>query len=99
MATIAHPRSDGIITSPKLLVRESRLLPQQQSQERQKLAQLTEMIWQHLTPSEQLLESLVDIEEISYRPMPPNRSFSVRVRYRNKRRGKPLSYSLDLDDE
>ena len=99
MATISPPRPDGITTLPKLLRRESKVMPQLQSLERQKLAEITETIWQHLTPVEQLLESHTSIDEISYRPMPPNRSFTVRVRYQDKGRGKPLPYLLDLDDD
>ena len=99
MATISPPRPDGITTSSKLLRRESKVMPQLQSLERQKLAEITETIWQHLTPVEQLLESQTSIDEISYRPMPPKRSFTVRVRYQDKGRGEPLTYSLDLDDE
>ncbi|HEY9871928.1 MAG TPA: hypothetical protein V6D12_00715 [Candidatus Obscuribacterales bacterium] len=99
MATISPPRPDGITTSPKLLVRESKFIPQLQSLEGQKLAEITETIWQHLTAVEQLLESYTSIDEISYRPMPPKRSFTVRVRYQDKGRGEPLPYSLDLDDE
>jgi hypothetical protein len=74
-------------------------MPQLQSIERQKLAEITETIWQHLTPVEQLLESHTSINEISYRPMPPKRSFTLRVRYQDKGRGEPLPYSLDLDDD
>lgn len=99
MATISPPRPDGITTSPKLLVRESKVIGQLQSLEGQQLAEITESIWQHLTPVEQLLESLEDIDEISYRPMPPKRSFSVRVHYQDKGRGEPLPYSLDLNDD
>lgn len=99
MATISLPRPDGITTSSKLLRRESKVMPQLQSLERQKLAEITESIWQHLTPVEQLLEFHTSIDEISYRPMPPKRSFTVRVRYQDKGRGEPLTYSLDLDDE
>ena len=99
MATIFPPGPDGITTSPKLLVRESKVIGQLQSLEGQKLAEITETIWQHLTPVEQLLESLEDIDEISYRPMPPKRSFTVRVRYQDKGRGEPLPYSLDLNDD
>lgn len=99
MATISSPRPGGITTSPKLLRRESKVMPQLQSIERQKLAEITETIWQHLTPVEQLLESHTSINEISYRPMPPKRSFTLRVRYQDKGRGEPLPYSLDLDDD
>jgi len=41
------------------------------------------------------LESLEDLND--YRPMPPNRSFTVRVRYHFKGRGKPREYPLDDD--
>ena len=98
MATISPSRHDGITTSPKLLVRESKDILKLQSLEGQKLAEITETIWQHLTTVEQLLESHTSIDEISYRPMPPKRSFTVRVHYQDKGRGKPLPYSLDLDD-
>jgi hypothetical protein len=99
MATISPPHPNGITTSPKLLRRESKVMPQLQSLERQKLAEITETIWQNLTPVEQLLESQTSINEFSYRPVPPKRSFTVRVRYQDQGRGKPLTYSLDLDDE
>jgi hypothetical protein len=99
MARISPLRPNGITTSPKLLRRESKVIPQLQSLEGQKLAEITETIWQHLTAVEQLLESSTSIEEISYRPMPAKRSFTVRVRYQNQGRGKSLTYSLDLDDE
>lgn len=98
MATISPPCPNGITTLPKLLRRESKVMPQLQSLERQKLAEITESIWQDLTRVEQLL-SHTTIDEISYRPMPPKRSFTVRVRYQNHGRGEPLAYSLDLDDE
>jgi hypothetical protein len=98
-ATISPPCPNGITTSPKLLRRESKVIPQLQSLERQKLAEITETIWQHLTPVEQLLESHTNNDEISYRPVPPKRSFTVRVRYQSQGRGEPLTYSLDLDDE
>lgn len=98
MATISPLRPDGITTSPKVLRRESKVMPQLQSLERQKLAEITETIWQHLTLVEQSLESHTSID-VSYRPMPPKRSFTVRVRYQDKGRGEPLTYSLNLDDE
>lgn len=98
MATISPLRPNGITTSPKLLWRESKFMPQLQSLERQKLAEITETIWQHLTLVEQSLESHTSID-VSYRPMPPKRSFTVRVRYQDQGRGEPLTYSLDLDDE
>lgn len=109
MATILAPRPSETKRSPSLLVRESKYPPQLQSQEAQKLLNLTEAIWQHLTGTQRLLESLEkstaidqpllesaeDSREISYRPVPPNRSFTVRVRYNFKGRGEPLPYPLD----
>lgn len=95
MATISPPIPNKLITPPQLLVRGAKVIPQLQSLEGQKLAELTETIWQSLTAVERLLESLEDVNEISYRPMQPKRSFTVRVRYQLQGRGEPLPYPLD----
>ncbi len=99
MATIYSQSLNSITTSSKLLVRESTVATQPRSLERQKLAELTDTIWQHLTSVEQSLESPEDITETSYHPIPPKRSFNVLVRYQLQGRGKPLPYPLDLDDK
>ncbi|MCU0551857.1 MAG: hypothetical protein MUC48_21165 [Leptolyngbya sp. Prado105] len=78
-----------------ILVRELSIVPQLQSQERQKLAEVTEEIWQTLTTSEKELDNLAEDQEIQYNPVPPKRTFTVKVRYRFNGRMKPQSYSLD----
>lgn len=95
MATISPPIPNKLTTPSQLLVRESKIILQVQSLEVQKLAELTETIWQNLTPVERLLESLEDVSEISYRSMQPKRAFTVRVRYQQQGRGEPLPYPLE----
>ena len=109
MATILAPPPSENKSSPSALVRDSQYLPQLQSPEGQKLAELTKAIWENLAATQRLLESLEKItaieqpllesaedrSEISYNPVPPNRTFTVRVRYHFKGRGEPLPYPLD----
>lgn len=95
MATISPPIPNKLTTPSQLLVREPKTLLQGQSLEAQKLAELAETIWQDLTRVERLLESIEDVREISYRPIQPKRSFTVRVRYQLQGRGEPLPYPLE----
>ncbi|MBD1923549.1 hypothetical protein H6F77_21100 [Microcoleus sp. FACHB-831] len=96
MATIFASPPEKMAISPELLVRESKITPQLQSNEGRQLADITETVWQHLSDRTQLLRIILpDTEEISYRPMPPKRSFTVRVRYHLQGRGEPLPYPLD----
>lgn len=82
-------------TSTKLLVREAIISPALESPERQKLAEFKAKIWKALTLSERQLATPEKIEEIDYRPVPPKRIFTVRVRYQFKGHLEPQPYQLD----
>jgi len=96
MATIFPPRPSETKKAPSLLVRDSKYLSQPQSPERQKIAEITESIFlDYLKAIQGVLESLESQSEISYNPVPPKRSFTVRMRSQFKGRGKPLPYPSD----
>ncbi len=96
MTTIcSSPPTQGTTIGPKLLVREAVISPTFQSPERRRLAEFTDRIWKTLTPSEQQLTKSEDIQEISYNPVPPKRTFTVRARYQFKGRIEPQPYQLD----
>lgn len=95
MTTIHLPPPTSTEIRQHLLVREQPTVPQFQSQERQKLVEVTEHIWQTLTNSEKQLDTLADEEEIQYNPVPPRRAFTVKVRYRFTGRMQPQSYLLE----
>lgn len=96
MTTICpSPPTQGTTIKPKLLVRETIIPPIFQSLERRRLAEFTDKIWKTLTPSEQQLTIPEDIQEISYNPVPPKRTFTVRARYQFKGRIEPQPYQLD----
>ena len=95
MTTIYSPPPTLAEIRPHLLVRELITFPQLQSQERQTLSEVTEQIWQTLTNSERHLDILAGDEEIQYNPVPPKRTFTVKVRYRFTGRMQPQIYSLE----
>ena len=94
--TIIHlPHPTSTETRQLLLIREQPGLPQFQSQERRRLVKVTEQIWQTLTCSEKLLNTLADDEEIQYNSVPPKRVFTMKVRYRLTGRMQPQPYLLE----
>jgi hypothetical protein len=96
MTTISlSPSTQRITIKPKLLVREEIIPPNFQSLERRKLAEVTDEIWRTLTLSEQQLTTPEDVQEISYNPIPPKRTFTVRAKYQFKGRIEPQPYQLD----
>ncbi len=99
MATILAPPPSENKSSPSALVRDSLYPPQLQklqSPERQQLTEVTEVILlEYLRAIQGVLDSLEYRSEISYNPIPPKRSFTVRMRCQFKGRGKPLPYPLD----
>ncbi|WP_449419622.1 hypothetical protein [Phormidium nigroviride] len=109
MPAICLEPPNGIKKAPRVLVPESRVTPELQSPERQKVAEVTEKIlwdltaidgvleqWENIKVIEQeLREPAEDSSEFSYRPVPPNRSFTVRMRCQFKGRGEPRKYPLD----
>lgn len=83
---VSHAPSDRIL-------RERRDIPESQGPEGQFLAQVTEKVWRgQVIRYEKLPEPAVPSEDPDYRPIPPNRSFIVRVRYRWCGRGQPLEH-------
>jgi hypothetical protein len=95
MTTICpRPPSQGKTSSLELLVREPIISPNFQSLE-QKIAKFTQEIWKKLTPSEREIITSDNIQEIDYNPVPPKRTFTVRVRYQFKGRIEPQPYQLD----
>ncbi|AFY81952.1 hypothetical protein [Oscillatoria acuminata] len=95
MATICALPPKTTKPSPIPLVRESFDMPDFQSAEKQKLAELTEAIWQKLIAIEQLQEALEDDSEVTYRSVPPKRTFTVRMLCQFKGRGQPRKYPID----
>lgn len=109
MPAICLEPPNGIKKAPQVLVPESRVTPELQSPERQKVAEVTEKIlwdltaiqgvleqWQNIKVIEQeLIDTVEDSNDLSYRPVPPNRSFTVRMRCQFKGRGEPQKYPLD----
>src|SRR3989442_914625 len=69
-----------------------------QGPEGQMLANALMAIWMQVRETEWFAEFLRTegaAEEITYRPVPPRRSYTVPVRYEFRGRGKPLPYPLD----
>ncbi|MDB9512340.1 hypothetical protein PN499_14200 [Kamptonema animale CS-326] len=109
MPAICLEPPNGIKKAPRVLVPESRVTPELQSPERQKVAEVTEKIlwdltaidgvleqWENIKVIEQeLIDTAEDTSEFTYRPVPPNRSFTVRMRCQFKGRGEPRKYPLD----
>jgi hypothetical protein len=96
MTTIYLPPPTSAEIKSPLLVRESLAIPQcLVSQERQKLAEFKEQIWETLTLSEKELDTLADHEEIHYNPVPPKRTLTMKVRYRSTGRMQPQPYLLE----
>ncbi|VXD11155.1 conserved hypothetical protein [Planktothrix serta PCC 8927] len=81
--------------SPEVLIRETVFSSAFHSLEHRKIAKFTDEIWRALTPSERQLTTPENIQEIDYKPVPPKRTFTVRVRYQFKGRIEPLPYQLD----
>src|SRR5437870_4311932 len=63
------------------------------------LDRLAEQVVEYWSESCELLHVLRSIsEEISYRSIPPKRSYTVSVRYHLRGRGEPLSYPLNYEE-
>lgn len=94
MATITPLRPNGVSLSPKLLVLEPKPTSQLQSPERQKLAAIADELLQNLV-FQHYLETLENIGEVDYKPVPPKHSEQVIMRAQFKGRKKPLPYIFD----
>ena len=96
MTTICPiPPTQGATPTPELLIRETIVSPAFQSLERRELTEFTNEIRRTLTLSERQLATTENIQEIDYKPVPPKRTFTVRVRYQFKGRIEPQPYQLD----
>lgn len=96
MTTICPPSAtQRTRTIPELIVRETIVPPDFQSPERRKLAEFKDEIWRTLTLLERQLATSENNQERSYSPVPPKRTFTVRVRYQFKGRIEPQPYRLD----
>ena len=72
--------------------------PEPQGPEGQQLVEAAETVRQHWSePVQQWLDLPEEGQPVRYRPMLPNRSFVVRVRYKLRGRGKPLPYPRDAE--
>jgi hypothetical protein len=95
MATITPLRPNGVSLSPKLLVLEPKATSQLQSPEGRKLAAIANQMLRDLTIVKQYLETLENIGEVDYKPIPPKHSEKVIMRAQFKGRKKPLPYIFD----
>ncbi len=92
MATITPLRPNSVSVSPRLLVLEPKATSQLQSPEGRKLAAIANQMLRDLTMVKQYLETLENLGEVDYKPVPPKRSEQVIMRAQFKGRKKPLPY-------
>jgi len=89
-----HTRTSGQLADP--VVRGSEVDRYFRGPGSQALAKVAEKIRQHLQDHyERGMAAVEAPPEIDERPIPPNRTFSVRVRYRYRGPGEPLPFPAE----
>jgi hypothetical protein len=70
--------------------------PEAQGREGQSICKATAEVLRHWNDrAECLMHQATELEDLSYDPVPPNRTFVVRVRYRFTGKAQPVPYQLD----